>query len=102
MLPHFFDLFAAIESHASFGLNQQGNTLPAACRNPSDQEVVRVGMSIPILDWGLSESEYKLAQMQQEIVNASIEQAEVDFRETILITADEFNLQKQFVEGAEG
>ncbi|MDF1572590.1 MAG: hypothetical protein P1P82_13350 [Bacteroidales bacterium] len=34
--------------------------------------------------------------MQQEVVHASIEQAEADFRETILITADEFNLQKQF------
>ena len=58
-------------------------------------------MSIPILDWGLSESEYKLAQMQQEVVHASIEQSEADFKETILITADEINLQGQFVEGAE-
>ncbi|MEX0988472.1 MAG: TolC family protein, partial [Bacteroidales bacterium] len=47
------------------------------------------------------ESEYKLAQMQQEVVHASIAQAEADFRETILITADEFNLQRQFVEGSE-
>ena len=87
--------------NTSFGLNQQGSTLPSAYRNPSDQEVVRVGVSIPILDWGLSESEYKLAQMQQEVVHASIEQAEADFRETILITADEFNLQRQFVKGSE-
>ena len=45
----------------------------------------------------------KLKDCKWEIVhgyNAGI-QAEVDFRETIFIPADEFNLQRQFVEGAE-
>ena len=90
----------AANMNASFGLNQQGSSINSAYRNPTDQEVVSVGISVPILDWGQSKSAFKLAQKRQEIVNANLEQSEIDFRQTVLLTAEEFNLQKQLVAGA--
>lgn len=86
--------------NASFGLNQQGNNLQAAYNNPLDQELVRVGINIPILDWGLVKGEYRLAQKNKEVINASLAQAEVDFVQTVLLTVEEFILQEELVSGA--
>ncbi len=86
--------------NASFGLNQQGNDLASSYHSPLDQEIVRVGFNIPIVDWGLSRGEHILAQKNKDVIYASMEQAEVDFRQILLLTIEEFNSQERFVLGA--
>ena len=86
--------------NASFGLNQQGNDLQTAYKNPLDQEIVHVGLNIPLIDWGLSKGQYKLAQKNKEVIDASLEQAETDFEQNVSLTVEEFNLQEKLVHGA--
>lgn len=86
--------------NASFGLNQQGGELSKAYYKPLDQEIIRLGLSIPLIDWGLSKGEYQLAKKNMDVLNASIQQAEIDFDQTVLLTVEEFNLQKTMVLGA--
>jgi len=86
--------------NASFGLNQQGSRLADAYRDPLDQEIVRVSLNIPLVDWGLAKGQYRLAQKNQQVVEASLEQAEIDFNQAVLLTVDEFNLQEKLVRGA--
>lgn len=78
---------------ARFGLNQVGSDLPAAYRNPLDQEVVGLTLSLPILDWGLNRGRVKLAESQAEVVEAQIGQALASLRESVALKVMQFNRQ---------
>ncbi len=86
--------------NASFGLNQQGNDLQSAYKNPVDQEIVRIGLSIPLIDWGLSKGQYQLAKRNREVVELSLQQAEIDLEQSLILTVEEFNLQDRLVQSA--
>lgn len=85
---------------ASYGLNQQNSKLPEAYQNPMDQQRASVTVSIPIIDWGKRKGEYNMARSNYEAVRLSAEQAEVDFRQTIMLAVSDFNMQKNVVETA--
>lgn len=78
---------------ARFGLNQVGSDLPAAYRNPLDQEVVGLTLSLPILDWGVGKGRVKVAQSQAEVVEAQISQALSSLRENVALKVMQFNRQ---------
>ena len=86
----------------SLGLNQTSddNRIRTVYQNLENQQRVEVSMNIPIIDWGLSKKRYKLAQSNQEVVLARMEQEEIDFDEDVRITVEEFNMQKKLVERA--
>jgi len=86
--------------NASFGLNQQANNLVSAYKNPVDQEIVSVGLSIPLIDWGLSKGRYKLAERNREVIKLSLQQAEIDLEQSLILTVEEFNLQDKLVQSA--
>ena len=78
---------------ARFGLNQVGSDLPAAYRNPLDQEIVGLTLSLPILDWGVGKGRVKVAQSQAEVVEAQISQALSSLRENVALKVMQFNRQ---------
>jgi outer membrane protein TolC len=86
----------------SMGLNQTSadNSIRKVYQNLENQQRVEVSMNIPIVDWGLSKKRYKLAQSNQEVVLARMEQAEIDFDEDVRRTVEEFNMQKKLVKRA--
>ncbi len=79
--------------YASFGLTQQADQLNSVYLNPRDQEVVRMGIEIPILDWGLGKGKYRMAQSALEVVRTTAQQAEMDFQQEVLLEVMQFNLQ---------
>ena len=79
--------------NASFGLSQQAETLGNLYSNPQDQERVRVGFTIPLVDWGLGRGRYKMAQSAQEVAKTTVQQAEMDFQQEVLLEVMQFNLQ---------
>jgi len=83
----------------SMGLNKttDDNRIRTVYQNLENQQRVEVSMNIPIIDWGLSKKRYKLAQSNQEVVLARMEQEEIDFNENVRITVEEFNMQKNLV-----
>ena len=44
----------------SFGLNQRAENLPGAYQDPTNQQIVNLGVSIPLLDWGTAKGEHQL------------------------------------------
>ncbi|MEX2428798.1 MAG: TolC family protein [Bacteroidales bacterium] len=88
--------------NVSLGLNQtsEDNRIRTVYQDLENQQRVQVSMNIPIVDWGLSKKRFKLAQSNQEVVMAEMEQEEIDFDENVRITVEEFNMQKRLVERA--
>ena len=80
--------------HALIGLQQSGPTIPDAYLNPLDQRQVSVGLTIPIVDWGVARGQIKMAQSQEEIVKNSVEQEIIDFQRNVYLKVVEFNMQQ--------
>jgi outer membrane protein TolC len=78
---------------ASYGLTQQASVLSEAYQNPQDQQRLRVGLEMPIVDWGLGKGNYHMAQSNQEVVKTNVQQAEIDFDQEVMLQVMQFNLQ---------
>jgi len=81
------DLFAQV------GLSQNSQTLQGAYQNPENQQRLRVGVQVPLLDWGLGRGQYRMAQSAQEVVRTDVRQSQIDFDENIFLQVMQFNLQ---------
>ena len=79
--------------YANFGLTNQSDQLDGIYLNPRDQEVVRLGVEIPILDWGLGRGKNKMAQSALEVTRTNVQQAEMDFQQEVLLEVMQINLQ---------
>jgi outer membrane protein len=77
---------------ASFGLTQTAGNIPDAYRHPLDQQQVVIGLSIPILDWGVARGRLKMEQSNQELVQARVNQQQVDFEQEVMLRVMEFNM----------
>ena len=78
---------------ASFGLRDQDPNFKLAYSDPNQQQRVRVGFTIPILDWGLGRGKYKMAQSSLELAQVQSQQAIVDFQQNLYLDVEQFNLQ---------
>lgn len=79
--------------YASFGLTQRAAELKDAYIDPLDQQSVRVGITIPILDWGLGRGKVKMAQSNREVVRTTVEQSLTDFEQDVFLKVMQFNRQ---------
>ncbi len=82
------------ELYAVVGLSQTSNKINTAYVSPLDEEMVVLGMSVPILDWGKAKGAIKLAESNQNLEIASVEQAIIDFSQNVLINVMQYNIQK--------
>jgi outer membrane protein len=82
---------------ASLGLSQQNQNIESAYQNLSNSQRVRVGFSVPILDWGLGKGRYQTAKSSLELAQVQRDQALVDFQQNLLLDVEQFNLQKNQV-----
>ena len=82
---------------ASFGLHDQDPEFPLAYQDPSRQQTVRLGLTVPILDWGLGRGKYKMAQSSLELAQVQSDQALIDFEQNLILDVEQFNLQKEQV-----
>jgi outer membrane protein TolC len=78
---------------ASFGLRDQDPNFKLAYSDPDQQQRVRVGFTMPILDWGLGRGRYKMAQSSLELAQVQSQQAIVDFQQNLFLDVEQFNLQ---------
>ena len=81
------DLFAQV------GLSQNAQSLSGAYQNPENQQRLRVGVQVPLLDWGLGRGQYRMAQSAQEVIRTDVQQSQIDFDENIFLQVMQFNLQ---------
>jgi outer membrane protein TolC len=72
------DLFAAV------GLANRANQLGELYTNPVDQQMFRIGFTLPIVDWGRNKAVQKTAQANQKLVDYTVRQDEADFEQQII------------------
>lgn len=80
---------------AQFGLTQQGDGLSTAYRHPIDQEIISLGVSLPLIDWGQGRGRVRMARSQQELVRVRTQQAHTQRQQQIMMSVLEFNNQSQ-------
>ena len=85
----------------SYGISNSANDLGGIYENTEQQQNIRLAMSIPILDWGRSESQVKLAESQRELVLYDVDQDRQDFERRVVVQVEQFNLIKSQIETAE-
>jgi outer membrane protein TolC len=81
--------------YAAFGLTATGAKFIDAYRHPLDQQQVRVGLSIPIYDWGVARGKIKMAESNIELTQTQVQQDELDLIQEIYVKVARFNMQQQ-------
>ncbi len=85
----------SIDLYASVGLTGQDDGLRRVYHSSAwgNNQVVEVGVKIPILDWGKRRGKVKVAENQRETVRAQIRQEEMDFNQDMFLLVEHFNNQ---------
>lgn len=82
---------------AVYGLNQSTENFDMVYDQPDQSQRVRVGLSVPLVDWGRRKGRLMMAESTREVVNARVKQARIDFEQNIFQSVMEFNLQAEQV-----
>jgi outer membrane protein TolC len=77
---------------AVYGLTQTANEFSDAYIDPLDQQQLRVGVQVPILDWGVGKGRVRVAESNRELVNTNVQQSLIDFEQEIFLRVMEFNM----------
>ena len=86
--------------YAVYGLNQSAKDINMVYDNPGQSQRAKVGLSVPILDWGRNKGRKMMAESSREVAIARIKQARIDFEQNIFQSVMEFNLQAEQVRNA--
>lgn len=57
------------------------------------QQVVSVGMELPILDWGKRRGQVRVAESERDVVESQLDKEEMEFGQNIFILVEQFNNQ---------
>jgi outer membrane protein len=77
---------------ASFGLTQQAIDLTEVYQDPSQQQRLRIGFNIPVMDWGRSDARLGTAKANLELVKANVEQQRINFDQDIYLNVKRFKV----------
>ena len=79
----------------SYGLTKSTEVLDNVLENPNDQQRVRLGFDIPLLDWGQSRARVKTAMANKDLTDLNVQQDELNFRQEILLLVNQYDMQRQ-------
>ena len=85
----------SINLYAQLGYTGTGENMSAAYRNLLGNEVVQVGITVPLLDWGKRKGQRKMAESNRDIIQGQLRQQAQDFRQNIFILTEQFNNQAE-------
>jgi len=86
--------------YAAFGLNQSTENFDMVYENPDQSQRLKIGLNVPIVDWGRRRGKLMMAESTREVANARVKQARIDFEQNIFQSVMEFNLQAEQVRNA--
>ena len=88
----------SVSVYAQVGLTGVGDR-PADAYSPlRDNQVVEIGLSIPLLDWGKRRGRVKVAESNREVVENTLRKEATDFRQNLFVLVERFNNQQRQVE----
>lgn len=85
----------SIDLFASVGYTGQNRDFKAAYEDLLDNQIVQIGVKIPILDWGKRRGQVKVAKSNRDVVLSKIRQEQMDFNQDIFLLVENFNNQAQ-------
>ena len=85
----------SINLYAQLGYTGTGENMNSAYRNLLSNEVVQVGITVPLLDWGKRKGQRRLAESNRDIIQGQLRQQSQDFRQDIFILTEQFNNQAE-------
>ncbi len=80
---------------ASYGLSNSGAVFEAQYANPTDQQQVRLGLQIPIIDWGRAKAQIRSMEATREYVEISVEQDQQSLKQEVLMLSKQFEMRRQ-------
>ena len=85
----------SVNLYAQLGYTGTGENMSSAYRNLLSNEVVSVGITVPLLDWGKRKGQRRLAESNRDIIQGQLRQQSQDFRQDIFILTEQFNNQAE-------
>ena len=85
----------SINLYAQVGYTGTADNMRGAYRDLLSNEVVQVGITVPLLDWGKRKGQRRMAESNREIVQGQLRQQAQDFRQDIFILTEQFNNQAE-------
>ena len=82
-----------INLFASVGYTGKDVDIAGAYNPLKDNQIVEVGFTIPLLDWGKRKGKVKVAESNREVELSKIRQEELDFNQNIFLLVENFNNQ---------
>jgi hypothetical protein len=86
---------------ASIGFNQVANNVRDVYRNPLQQDVISLSVSIPLMDWGVRKGKHNIAKNTLSVTQISARQQEVAIEEDVIMTVGDFNIRQNLIASAE-
>lgn len=82
--------------HAQVGFTGSSQqTLRTAYDNLKDNQIVQVGVSIPLVDWGKRRGQVKVAESNREVTKSRLRQETANFHQDLFILTEQFNNQSR-------
>ena len=85
----------------TYGTTAIADDIPGVYENTVGQKSLRISMAIPILDWGKSSSNVKLAESKRDLAIFDVEQARENFERNVIVQVEKFGLLKEQLEIAQ-
>jgi outer membrane protein TolC len=80
---------------ASYGMNQQASDLASVYKNPQESQRLNIGVTVPILDWGMRKGQVRMAISTLAVTEVNVEQQKIDFEQQVFLDIMQFNMQDE-------
>ncbi|MBB6611028.1 TolC family protein [Pontibacter sp. Tf4] len=83
---------------ATFGLSNSAENFSDVYARPENLQRARVGFNMPLMDWGRQRSNYKVADLNRQLVQHTVAQEEATFEQAVLSQANQYITLKRRLE----
>lgn len=85
----------SIDFFASVGYTGENHSFSSVYKNLQDNQIVQVGVKIPVLDWGKRRGKVRVAKSNREVTLAKIRQEQINFHQDVFLLVEHFNNQSR-------
>jgi len=78
---------------ATYGLTQRASDFQDVYKDPQQSQRLNVGVSVPILDWGMRRGQVKMAKSSLDVAKVNVQQQTIDFEQQVYLDIMQFNMQ---------
>ncbi len=82
----------------NLGYNKNSGDFNDVYKTPyGDEQIVRLSLDVPIIDWGLKRGKVQMAKSNKQVIEATVRQAKIDFEQNVFMEVMKFNMQEEQV-----